>query len=126
MGSQGGPPRGRGEKHFLLEVVGGHFSLSGSYTLDHNPRHETVGLDLHSGMLCGRLTLHASSVGHNWGSEHDPTDSLGPCNPASGGTFLMFPSATDATQDNNDVQSNEHVWSDEAKSIDTLLRSLLL
>ncbi len=46
--------------------------------------------------------------GHNWGSEHDPTGGgVSLCNPDfnEGGKFLMFPSATDGRQDNNNILS---------------------
>lgn len=43
-------------------------------------------------------------VGHNWGSDHDPTAFTGPCNPPldSGGKFLMFPSVSNGDHSNND------------------------
>ena len=55
----------------------------------------------------GRL-ITAHEIGHNWGSEHDPTSPIGPCNPQlsnDAGKFLMFPSMSDGTQNNNDVFS---------------------
>ena len=42
-------------------------------------------------------------IGHSWGSDHDPIDSLNQCNPSldNGGKYLMYQSANDGTLPNN-------------------------
>ena len=58
-------------------------------------------------MLCQLLYQVLQSCftpGHNWGSEHDPTGGSDvQCNPSlnDGGKYLMFSSATDGEQRNN-------------------------
>ena len=42
--------------------------------------------------------------GHNWGSPHDPTSSNADgCNGNDNGRFLMYPSAQNGREDNNQV-----------------------
>ena len=50
------------------------------------------------------MTQLLFTPGHNWGSEHDPTGGSDvQCNPSlnDGGKYLMFSSATDGEQRNN-------------------------
>ncbi|XP_064382693.1 ADAM 17-like protease isoform X2 [Halichondria panicea] len=59
-------------------------------------------------LLAEAKLVLAHELGHNWGSEHDPTGGgVSLCNPDfnEGGKFLMFPSATDGQQDNNKILS---------------------
>jgi len=57
-------------------------------------------------LLAEAKLVTAHELGHNWGSEHDPTDVIGNCNPelgADAGKYLMFPSAVNGEQANNNV-----------------------
>ena len=53
-------------------------------------------------LLC-LYTLCPMYIGHSWGSDHDPIDSLNQCNPSldNGGKYLMYQSANDGTLPNN-------------------------
>ena len=53
-------------------------------------------------MLC-LLCLYTLYIGHSWGSDHDPIDSVNRCNPSldNGGKYLMYQSANDGTLPNN-------------------------
>lgn len=59
-------------------------------------------------LLAEARLVTAHEIGHGWGSEHDPTTGFRACDPPVGrnqGKYLMFPSATDGDQRNNDAFS---------------------
>ena len=73
-------------------------------TLSHTLTHTHTHTHTHSHTLTHSHTH--SLTGHGWGSEHDPTTGFRACDPPVGrnqGKYLMFPSATDGDQRNNDV-----------------------